>query len=162
MMKPEETMTASSVKIPLTRPTSAVDSVDGAPPCPRARGRRITITFAAGLLVGLLGSALILWAQHLASEKVIPPQVIVDNAKVTIVRWVLKPGEGTPVHSHSLDHISVVLHGSTLHSVGTDGKISDTRYQTGQALFAPGGESSHSFSNVGNETWESIAIELKK
>jgi quercetin dioxygenase-like cupin family protein len=118
--------------------------------------------FFYGLLIGLLGSVLILAAQQRASERVIPPQVIVNNAKVRIIRWLLKPGEGTPVHKHVLDHVSVVIHGSTLRSFPTDGAPKDTTYTTGQAEFAPGTGSSHSFTNVGHETWESIAIELKK
>ncbi len=118
--------------------------------------------FFSGLLLGLLGSVLILTAQQRPSQKVIPPQVILDNAKVRIVRWVLKPGEGTPVHQHVLDHVSVVIHGSTTRSFPTEGAPKDTTQTSGQVEFVPGTGSSHSFTNVGHETWESIAIELKK
>jgi quercetin dioxygenase-like cupin family protein len=162
MMKPEEMINESSVKRPLTRPAPARESAGGGPTSPRGRGLNVKIAFFSGMLLGLFGAALIFGAQRLASEKVIPPQVIVDNAKVRVVRWVLKPGEGTPIHSHDLDHVSIVLHGSILHSVGTDGRVKDTPYQTGQAEFSPGGGSGHSFSNAGNELWESVAVELKK
>jgi quercetin dioxygenase-like cupin family protein len=161
-MKSEETTNASSVTRPVARPAPARENAGGGPPSSQGRGIGNKTTFFSGMLVGLFASSLIFGVQHLASEKVVPPQVVVDNAKVKIIRWVLKPGEGTPVHSHDPDHFSIVLHGSTLHSVGSEGKVSDTHYQTGQALFAPGGGSSHSFSNIGSETWESIAVELKK
>ena len=118
--------------------------------------------FFSGLLIGLLGSALIIAAQQRPSEKVIPPQVIVDNAKVKVIRWLLKPGEGTPVHTHTLDHVSVVIHGSTLRTFPAEGAAKDTSYTTGQALFDPGTGATHSFTNIGRETFESIAIELKK
>jgi len=118
--------------------------------------------FFSGLVIGLLGSALIFAAQRRPSEKVIPPQVIVDNAKVRIIRWVLKPGEGTPVHTHTLDHISVVIHGSTVRDFPTVGAAKDKLNATGEASFNPGTGASHSFTNIGPETFESVAIELKK
>jgi len=118
--------------------------------------------FFTGMLVGLFASALLFGAQRLASEKVVQPQVVVDNAQVRVVRWVLKPGEGTPLHPHALAHVSVVIHGSTIHSVDTNGKVTDTHDKTGGAQFIPGGEPSHSFSNIGNENYESISVELKK
>jgi quercetin dioxygenase-like cupin family protein len=118
--------------------------------------------FLAGMILGIFATAVTLGGQRLASEKVVPPQVLVDNSKVRMVRWVLKPGEGTPLHSHDLPHVSVVIHGSTIHAVSADGKVSDTHDKTGEAEFVPGGQPRHSFSNVGTETFESISIELKK
>lgn len=117
--------------------------------------------FIAGVLVGSLFSALALAAQHRASEKVVPPQVVVENPKVRIVRWVLKPGEGTPIHTHALDHISVVIHGSTLHIVETSGAAQEMVQKTGDVTFNPGTGVTHSFANAGKTTFESISIELK-
>jgi quercetin dioxygenase-like cupin family protein len=117
--------------------------------------------FLAGLFVGLLASALVLMAQHRASEKIVQPQVVVDNAKVKMVRWVLRPGEGTPVHTHRLDHISVVIHGSTLRDVAIDGTTKENVQKTGDAAYVPGKGLTHSFANAGKETFESISIELK-
>ena len=117
--------------------------------------------FLVGVLVGLAFSAFILFAQNLASEKVVQPQVLVDNQKVKIARWVLKPGEGTPLHTHTLDHVSVVIHGSTLRDVAADGTAKENVQKAGDAVFVPGTGRTHSFANAGKETFESIAIELK-
>jgi quercetin dioxygenase-like cupin family protein len=121
--------------------------------------------FLAGVLVGLLGSALASIAQQgaqaRASERVVQPQVVMENQKVKIVRWLLKPGEGTPVHTHTLDHVSVVIHGSSLRDVQTNGATSVLEQKTGQTAFIPGTGRTHSFANLGPETFESIAIELK-
>jgi len=118
--------------------------------------------FLAGVALGILGSALVLAAQHRASEKIAQPEVLVDNAKVKITRWVLKPGEGTPVHTHSLDHVSVVIHGSTLHDVDASSGVAKENVQkTGAATYVPGHGQTHSFANAGKTTFESIAIELK-
>jgi quercetin dioxygenase-like cupin family protein len=117
--------------------------------------------FLAGLSAGSMVSAIILFAQHRASEKIVPPQAVVDNAKVRMVRWVLRPGEGTPVHTHVLDHISVVVHGSTLRDVAIDGTTKENLRKTGDAAYVPGKGLTHSFANAGKETFESISIELK-
>ena len=117
--------------------------------------------FIAGVLVGVAISTLALFAQHLASEKIVQPKPILENSKVKIQRWVLKPGEGTPLHTHTLDHVSVVLHGSTTRDVGTDGTSKDTDQKSGQASYIPGTGRTHSFANVGKETYESVSIELK-
>ena len=117
--------------------------------------------FVGGLCVGLLGSGLILMAQHRASEKIVKPQVLVDNAKVRMVRWVLKPGGGTPIHTHALDHISVVIHGSTLRDVEESGATKENIQKTGDAVFVPRTGITRSFANAGKTTFESISIELK-
>lgn len=117
--------------------------------------------FLAGVLVGLAISALTLFAQKLASEKVVQPQLIVENQKVKIARWVLKPGEGTPLHTHVLDHVSVVIRGSTLRDVAADGTAKENVQKAGDAVFVPGTGRTHSFANAGKDTFESISIELK-
>ena len=121
--------------------------------------------FLAGVLVGLLASALASIAQQRpqprASETVVQPQVAVENQKVKIVRWLLKPGEGTPIHTHTLDHVSVIIRGSSVQDVQTNGTTSVLEQKTGEASFIPGTGRTHSFANLGPETFESIAIELK-
>jgi len=117
--------------------------------------------FLAGVLVGLAISAFTLFAQKLASEKVVQPQLIVENQKVKIARWVLKPSEGTPLHTHTLDHVSVVIRGSTLRDVAADGTAKENVQKAGDAVFVPGTGRTHSFANAGKDTFESISIELK-
>ena len=117
--------------------------------------------FVAGLIVGLSLSALTLGAQKLASEKVVQPQPIVENQKVNAIRWVLKPGEGTPLHTHTLDHIAVILQGSTMKDVETDGTAKDVEQKTGAVVYVPGTGRTHSFMNAGKTTLEIVSIDLK-
>ena len=117
--------------------------------------------FLVGVFVGLAISAFTLFAQKLASEKVVQPELIVENQKVKAVRWVLQPGEGTPLHTHTLDHISVVIHGSMLRDVAADGSARENTQKAGAVAFVPGTGRTHSFANAGKETFESISIELK-
>ena len=81
--------------------------------------------FLTGMLIGGLVLGLTLHAKDSAREKIVQPQVLVDNQKVKMVRWTLQPGERSPVHTHSLDHIYVVVHGSKIREYVSDGKISD-------------------------------------
>lgn len=117
--------------------------------------------FLTGLFVGLSFSGLTLLAQHLASEEVVQPQPIFENQKVEIHRWVLKPGEGTPLHTHTLDHISVILQGSRVKDMSADGTSKIVKEKSGEVAYIPGTGRTHSFANVGSTTLESIAIEIK-
>ena len=115
--------------------------------------------FLAGILVGLAASTLVVLAQN--AQKGVEPQVITDNAKVEMVRWVLKPGERTVVHRHDIDHIGVVVHGSRLRYYNEDGTTSESDEPTGGAEYVATTGKAHSFENIGTETFEAISIHLK-
>ena len=118
--------------------------------------------FLAGLMTGWVFLGLAALAQRLASEKAVPPQVIADNAKVKIVRWELKPGEGSIIHTHSLDHIYVVVHGSKIREITADGKVNIDDQETGRAAFSPARGKTHSFANIGDAPYEMVSVELKQ
>ncbi len=117
--------------------------------------------FLAGIVVGLGLSAVFAVAEQRGGNKIVQPQLLIENEKVRIVRWVLKPGESSPVHPHQLDHISVVLRGSMLRDVPEGGSAKPLEQKTGAVSFNPGPRSSHSFANMGKTTFESVSIELK-
>jgi predicted metal-dependent enzyme (double-stranded beta helix superfamily) len=122
--------------------------------------------FLAGLITGWLvvavaQLAVTAWAQHEAQGKVVPAQILVDNQKVTIRRWKLEPGERSPIHTHNLDHVYVVIHGSKIREYLPDGTIHDDEQETGRADFAPGTGKTHSFANDGTGPYEMVSIELK-
>lgn len=118
--------------------------------------------FLAGLFAGWLLAGLAVLAKDNASEKVVRPQLLVDNQKVKMVRWTLQPGERSPVHTHSLDHVYVVVHGSKIREYVSDGKINDDEQETGRAAYSVGRGKTHSFENVGTGPYEMISIELKQ
>lgn len=117
--------------------------------------------FLAGVFVGLAVSTIVIVGQNMAGEKGVKPQVITDNVKVEMVRWVLKPGERTVVHQHDVDHIGVVIHGSTIRYYETDGTSKDGNELTGGAEYVPATGKAHFFENVGRETFEAVSIHLK-
>ena len=117
--------------------------------------------FLAGTLAGIVISALALAAQQMASDKVIQPALVFENQKVKVIRILLKPGEGTPRHTHALDHIAVIMQGTTMKDVETDGKFKSVDQKTGEVHYVPGTGRTHSFANTGTTPLEIVSIELK-
>jgi mannose-6-phosphate isomerase-like protein (cupin superfamily) len=117
--------------------------------------------FFAGTVVGILLSGLALAAQHMASDKVVKPELLTENPKVKITRILLQPGEGTPLHTHTLDHVAVIVQGTTMKDMETDGKSKEVVQKTGEVHYVPGTGRTHSFSNIGKTPLEIISIELK-
>lgn len=117
--------------------------------------------FILGVVAGLAVSILAVAAQQMASNKVVKPELITENEKVRITRILLKQGEGTPLHTHKLDHIAVIMQGSTMKDMDTDGKFKDVVQKTGDVHYVPGTGRTHSFANTGSTPLEIVSIELK-
>jgi len=117
--------------------------------------------FFSGVLAGWLALGLVALAQHRATEKVVHSHVLVENQKVKVVRWSLLPGERSPVHTHSLDHIYVVIHGSRIRDFVSGDGTHDDDQETGRAAYSPARGKTHSFQNVGSVPYEMVSIELK-
>ena len=118
--------------------------------------------FLAGVVTGWLVLAITVLAKYSGSENVVQPQVLVENQKVKIVRWKLQPGDKTPVHTHSLDHIYVVVQGSKIREYLSDGKVNDDEQEAGRAAFSLAKGKTHSFENIGIGPYEMVSIELKQ
>jgi mannose-6-phosphate isomerase-like protein (cupin superfamily) len=123
--------------------------------------RLIMKRFLLGLLAGIIISGLALAAQQLASEKVVQPAQVFENQKVKIIRILLKPGEGTPLHTHALDHVAVIVQGTTMKDVEPSGKSQDVVHKQGEVVYVPGTGRTHSFANTGTSPLEIVSIELK-
>ena len=117
--------------------------------------------FLAGVIGGWLILGLAILAQR-TTEKVVQPQLLVDNQKVKMVRWSLQPGEQSPVHTHSLDHIYVVIHGSRIRDFVSGDGTHDDDQETGRAAYSPAQGKTHHFQNVGSTPYEMVSIELKQ
>jgi quercetin dioxygenase-like cupin family protein len=115
--------------------------------------------FLAGIAMGWLTFALL--AQRPAADRVMPPQTVVDNQKVKVSRWLLQPGERSPVHTHSLDHVYIVVRGTKIREHVSDGRVNDDEQETGRAAFSAGRGKTHWFENAGATPYEMISVELK-
>ena len=92
-----------------------------------------------GVVLGwLLVSAGMLRAEQPISDKVVQPQVLLDNDKYIVQRYVLEPGEGTPVHPHNREHIAIVIRGSKLRYRDINGNVTEAVMATEpQSWFRP-------------------------
>ena len=102
-----------------------------------SKGEHRVKRFIAGVVVGWAMIGLAVLAQSHGSEKIIQPQVVADNQKVRMVRWSLQPGERSPVHTHSLDHIYVVIHGSKIRDFISGDGTHDDEQETGRRHSRP-------------------------
>ena len=117
--------------------------------------------FLAGVLAGWLTLGLAALAQHPTNANVVQPQPLAENQKVKMVRWSPKPGERSPVHTHSLDHIYVVIHGSKIRDFVSGDGTHDDNQETGRAGCSAAVGKTHYFQNIGTAPYEMVSIELK-
>lgn len=124
--------------------------------------------FLAGVACGWLALAAVqlafmLRAQQHTDSAVVQEKILVDNQKVTIRRWQLAPGERSPMHTHSLDHIYMVIHGSKIRDHLADGTTHDDNQETGRVGFSvfSANPKTHWFENVGAVPYEMVSIDLK-
>lgn len=117
--------------------------------------------FVAGVILGWLLMGLAVLAQYPANQKIVQPQILVNNQKVKVVRWSLLPGERSPVHTHALDHIYVVIRGSRIRDFISGDGTHDDDQETGRAAYSAAVGKTHYFQNVGQAPYEMVSIELK-
>jgi quercetin dioxygenase-like cupin family protein len=117
------------------------------------------IRFVAGVAMGWLAFALL--AQRPVVDRTVQPQMLVENQKVKVQRWALQPGERSPIHTHSLDHVYIVVHGTKIREHISDGTVKDDDRETGRAAFSAGRGKTHWFENAGTTPYEMISVELK-
>jgi mannose-6-phosphate isomerase-like protein (cupin superfamily) len=115
---------------------------------------------ASGILLGLLASVAVLKAQQPISNKVVQPQILLNTDKYIVQRYVLKPGEGTPVHPHNLEHVAIIIHGSTIRYRDINGKVTEAVMKSDTAKVVEP-KPAHSFMNIGTTTYEEVSVEVK-
>ena len=86
-------------------------------------------------------------------------QIVLENDKVKVLRFDIKPGEKTEMHSHPY-HLACVLTDQKLKFTNSDGNVSEVDLNFGQVLyFEP---TTHAIENIGKTESIGIVIELKK
>jgi quercetin dioxygenase-like cupin family protein len=83
----------------------------------------------------------------------------VENENVRILRIKYGPGEKSVMHGHPAT-VAVFLNDASFRFTFPDGKVEDGTVSAGQAIYFDALE--HLPENTGNQSFEVIAIELKK
>src|SRR6516165_2582986 len=83
--------------------------------------------------------------------------VRLDNDRVRVLEWRLKPGEREKMHSHP-DGIVIVLADATLKNTAPDGTSTTNTLVNGDVRWR--GAMSHALENVGSTEAHALAVEL--
>jgi beta-alanine degradation protein BauB len=121
--------------------------------------RQLALLFV--LILGSIVSSSVRAEPAPANGKIIQPVVLVDNAKIKMVRWILHPGESSPPQTHPLDHVEVVIRGAKIREIATEGKANDAVQEAGRAVFISANNETLSFVNLGDTPYEMISVDLK-
>ena len=94
-------------------------------------------------------------AAEVAPDKV---KTVLDNDKVRVLEFTVKPGEKTGMHSHP-GHILYSLTGGTMKTTLSDGKTSETITKAGDSRWIEA--VTHNNENIGKTEIRALVIELK-
>src|SRR5438309_2594280 len=111
------------------------------------------------ILISLLA---VLWTTAHAQDPVkTSPQyykVLLENDRVRVLEYHLKPGEKEPMHSHPAG-VVYVLSGAKMKFSYPDGRTEEKAAATGETIWRD--PTTHAVENVGNTEAHVIAIDLK-
>lgn len=117
------------------------------------------VYFIGGVLVGSLPFSLA--AASTQDAVAVSPQyysVRLENDRVRVAEWRLKPGEREGAHTHS-PGIVYVLADSTVRTTFPDGTVAERPSKAGEVFWRDA--TSHSLVNVGQTEAHSLAIDVK-
>jgi beta-alanine degradation protein BauB len=112
-----------------------------------------------GFLLGALGSsgARLLTAQDPVKLSPNNYKVWIDNDRVRVLEFHLKPGESEPMHSHPPGFV-YSFDAATLRMTLPDGSKSNLRLHAGEVFWREA--TTHAAENIGNTEAHALALEL--
>ena len=110
------------------------------------------------LVITLLICGKMAYAQDAAKVAPDKVKVLLDNDKVRVLEFTVKPGEKTGMHSHP-EHILYSLTGGMMKTTLSDGKTSETTTKAGNIRWIEA--VTHDNENVGKTEIHALVIELK-
>lgn len=132
--------------------------------------RKHVASFAVGIFVGVAATALFFAAAPRVQAIDNPPQskasatpdaskVVLENDRVRVKDVTFAPGT-SPMHTHKLAHVGVVIQGGTLVFKYPDGKTETAKLEAGGVGFRDANVS-HEPTNPGKTPVRVIEVELK-
>jgi quercetin dioxygenase-like cupin family protein len=123
---------------------------------------KLTTAFAAGIVVGVAGLAggMVLAGPETDPVKISPQYytVRIDNDRVRVLEYRLKPGQKEPMHSHPPGFVYRLADARARVSL-PDGSASVIEDHAGDLTWR--GPTTHAYENVGNTDVHAIGVELK-
>jgi predicted metal-dependent enzyme (double-stranded beta helix superfamily) len=119
----------------------------------------LTHTVALALLPLALSAYTLVAAERAATEAGAQHELLLDNSRVLVERFVLRPGESTGPHAHSADQLLVFVKGGVLKSAATG---RSTLWRDGRVIWRSSTDTAEDVSrNVGPEPIVMIRVTLK-
>ncbi len=87
-----------------------------------------------------------------------PPELLLENNRVRVLRVSFRPGEKAAMHSHP-DYITYVTKSGELRMTSPSGDIETMSFEAGKAVYF--NAESHEVENSGSSEVEAIVIEIK-
>ena len=88
-------------------------------------------------------------------------KVVLENERVQVIEYALKPGVAMGMHSHPRDRVEITLTGGRVRVTTEDGKIQEAVEKDGDVVFQKGSPARHDVVNIGSTTLRAYHVELK-
>ena len=122
------------------------------------RTRSLAVKAVVGALLLMPVGTRVVRAQDPVKVNATSIHVKLENTSVRVLEAVLPPGLKEQMHSHPACIIYVVA-GGKLRSHGTDGKVTETEFRTGDVIYRE--PITHWSENIGTTQMRLIVVELK-
>ena len=86
--------------------------------------------------------------------------IVIDNNGVRVNRLILKPGESSKLHTHSMRGLGVILYDSKIEIISAEGAVRTLEPKAGDFVWQDAG-TTHMIKNIGSKVFEAIDLELK-
>lgn len=87
-----------------------------------------------------------------------PPEILLENERVRVLRVSFKPGDKAAMHSHP-DYVTYTTKGGELKMVSPSGSTETMPFEAGKAMYF--NAESHEVENAGGSEVETIVVEIK-
>ncbi|HEY3130749.1 MAG TPA: cupin domain-containing protein [Acidobacteriota bacterium] len=92
---------------------------------------------------------------------VLGEKVVLENKRVRVIEYDLKPGVAMGMHSHPRDRVEITLTGGRVRVTTEDGKIQEAVEKDGNVVFQKGSAARHDVVNIGDTPLHAYHVELK-
>jgi mannose-6-phosphate isomerase-like protein (cupin superfamily) len=86
--------------------------------------------------------------------------IVIDNARVRVNRLTLKPGESSPLHTHTRNGLGIIVYDAKVEIVSQGASPRPLDVKAGDFVWQTAG-TTHVIKNTGTTVFEAIDIELK-
>ncbi|HEV8132028.1 MAG TPA: cupin domain-containing protein [Acidobacteriota bacterium] len=95
------------------------------------------------------------------SEAIQGEKVVLENQRVRVLEYNLKPGVAMGMHKHPRDRVEITLTDGRVRVTTEDGKAQESLEKAGAVVFQKADAARHDVINIGNTVLRAYHVELK-